>query len=93
MNREGAEREGDTESEAGSRLSCQHTGRRRAQAPERGFMTRAEVGRLPDETTQVPWHLHIQMKAAVGREFPPSLVSKFKNQKETVKIPWSLPLV
>ena len=55
MNGRGAEREGDTESEAGSRL--------RAISPEpdtgleltdREIVTWAEVGRLTDCTTQAP---------------------------------------
>ena len=55
MNGEGAEREGDTESEAGSRLWAVNT------EPEAGLeltdcriMTWAEVGHLTDWATQEP---------------------------------------
>ena len=55
MSREGAEREGDTESEAGSRLQAVST------EPDPGLeltnceiMTWVEVGRLIYWTTQVP---------------------------------------
>ena len=59
MNGGGEEREGDTESEAGSRL--------RAISPEpdaglelmdHEIMTWAEVGRLTDWATQVPQNFH-----------------------------------
>ena len=59
MNGGGAEREGDTESETGSRL--------RAISPEpdaglelmdREIVTRAEVGRLTDGATQAPQRQH-----------------------------------
>ena len=55
MNRGGAEREGDTESETGSRLQAVST------EPDAGLeltdceiMTWAEVGRLTDWATQAP---------------------------------------
>ena len=55
MNEGGAEREGDTESEAGSRLRAVGT------EPDAGLeptnfeiVTRAEVGRLPDRATPAP---------------------------------------
>ena len=58
MSRGGAEREGDTESEAGSRLRAVST------EPDAGLevtdceiMTRAEVGRPTDRATQVPQRL------------------------------------
>ena len=55
MNGVGAEREGDTESEAGSRLWAispePDTG---LELTDREMVTRAEVGRLTDWATQVP---------------------------------------
>ena len=55
MNSEGVEREGDTESETGSRLRAVST------EPDAGLkltdceiMTWAEVGRLTDRATQAP---------------------------------------
>ena len=60
MNRGGAEREGDTESETGSRLWAVIT------EPDAGLeltdceiMTWAEVGRLTDQATQAPLNLII----------------------------------
>ena len=53
--RVGAEREGDTESEAGSRLRAVSTEPDVELEPKnREIMTRAEVGCLTDRTTQVP---------------------------------------
>ena len=58
MNGGGSEREGDTESETGSRLQAVST------EPDAGLeltdheiMTRAEVGRLTDRATQAPLDL------------------------------------
>ena len=51
----GAEREGDTESEAGSRLWAVSTEPNAGLKPtNREIMTWAEVGRLTDWATQVP---------------------------------------
>ena len=62
MNRGGAEREGDTESEAGSRLWAVST------EPDAGLeltdceiMTWAEVGRLTDWATQAPQKILIYL--------------------------------
>ena len=55
MNRGGAEREGDTESEAGSRLWAVSTEPDAGLEPMVGeIMTGAEVGHLTDRATQVP---------------------------------------
>ena len=61
MNRGGAEREGDTESKAGSRLWAVST------EPDAGLeltdceiMTWVEVGRLTDQATQAPWIVPFQ---------------------------------
>ena len=58
MNGEGAEREGDTESEAGSRLWAispePHAG---LELTNREIVTWAEVGRLTDWATQAPQYL------------------------------------
>ena len=51
----GAEREGDTESEAGSRLRAVSTEPEAGlELTDREIMTRAEVGRLTDQATQAP---------------------------------------
>ena len=58
MNGGGAEREGDTESEAGSRLWAFSTEPGAGLEPtDREIMTWAEVGRLTDWATQVPLEL------------------------------------
>ena len=55
MNRGGAEREGDTESETGSRLWAVSTEPDVGlELTDREIMTGAEVGRLTDQATQVP---------------------------------------
>ena len=55
MNRGGAEREGDTESEAGSRLWAVSTEPDPVLEPtDREIMTWAEAGRLTDGATQAP---------------------------------------
>ena len=55
MNGGGAEREGDTESEAGSRLWAVSTEPDAGlELTDREIMTWAEVGRLTDQATQVP---------------------------------------
>ena len=55
MNRGGAEREGDTESEAGSRRWVVSTEPDAGlELTDRGIMTWAEVGRLTDWATQAP---------------------------------------
>ena len=55
MNRGGAEREGDTESETGSRLWAVSTEPDVGlELTDREIMTWAEVGRLTDQATQVP---------------------------------------
>ena len=55
MNRGGAEREGDTESEAGSRLWAASTEPDAGlELTDREIMTRVEVGRLTDQATQAP---------------------------------------
>ena len=55
VSRGGAEREGDTESEAGSRLRAVSTEPDVGLEPtNREIMTRAEVGRLTDGATPAP---------------------------------------
>ena len=55
MNGEGAEREGDTESEAGSRLWAVSTEPDMGLRPTNGeIMTWDEVGRLTDRAIQMP---------------------------------------
>ena len=55
MNREGSEKEGDTESEAGSRLWAVSTEPNMGlELTDSKIMTWAEVGRLTDWATQVP---------------------------------------
>ena len=55
MNGGGAEREGDTESEAGSRLWAVSTEPDAGlELTDREIMTWAEVGRLNDQATQAP---------------------------------------
>ena len=55
MNGEGTEREGDTESKAGSRLWAVSTEPDAGLEPtDREIMTWAEVGRLTDGATQAP---------------------------------------
>ena len=55
MNRGGAEREGDTESETGSRLWAVSTEPDTGlELTDREIMTWAEVGRLTDQATQAP---------------------------------------
>ena len=55
MNRGGAEREGDTESETGSRLWAVNTEPDAGlELTDREIMTWAEVGRSTDWATQVP---------------------------------------
>ena len=55
MNRGGAEREGDTESEAGSRLWAVSTDPVTGlKLTDREIMTWAEVGRLTNQATQAP---------------------------------------
>ena len=55
MNGGGSEREGDTESEAGSRLWAVSTEPDAGlELTDREIMTRAEVGRLTDWATQAP---------------------------------------
>ena len=56
MNRGGAEREGDTESETGSRLWAVSREPNNAglELTDREIMTRAEVGCLTDWATQAP---------------------------------------
>ena len=59
MNRGAAEREGDTESETGSRLWAVSTEPNAGlELTDREIMTWAEVGRLTDQATQAPfmWH-------------------------------------
>ena len=55
MNRGGAEREGDTESETGSRLWAVSTEPDAGlELTDRELITWAEVGRLTDQATQAP---------------------------------------
>ena len=55
MNRGGAEREGDTESETGSRLWAVSTEPdSELELTDREIMTWAEVGSLTDQATQAP---------------------------------------
>ena len=55
MNRGGAEREGDTESETGSGLWAVNTEPDAGlELTDREIMTWAEVGRLTDQATQAP---------------------------------------
>ena len=59
MNRGGAEREGDTESETGSRLWAISTEPDAGlKLTDREIMTWAEVGRLTDQATQAPRNVH-----------------------------------
>ena len=61
MNRGGAEREGDTESETGSRLWAVSTEPKVGLEPmDREIMTWAEVRRLTDQATQAPLVLRFQ---------------------------------
>ena len=56
MNGGGAEREGDTESETGSRVWAVSTEPDAGlELTDREIMTWAEVGRLTDWATQAPW--------------------------------------
>ena len=58
MNGGGSEREGDTESETGSRLWAVSTEPDRGlELTDREIMTWAEVGRLTDQATQAPQNL------------------------------------
>ena len=60
VNRWGAEREGDTESETGSRLWAVSTEPDAGlELTDREIMTWAEVGRLTDQATQAPLQLII----------------------------------
>ena len=62
MNRGGAEREGDTESETGSRLWAVSTEPDAGLEPtDREIMTWAEVGRLTDWATQAPLFFFLKM--------------------------------
>ena len=55
MSGEGAEREGDTESEAGSRLLAVSTEPDAGlELTDREIVTRAQVGRLTDRAAQAP---------------------------------------
>ena len=66
MNRGGAEREGDTESEAGSRLWAVSTEPDVGLEPtDREIMTWAEVGRLTDQATQAPLK-HLTLDLSLG---------------------------
>ena len=59
MNGGGAEREGDTESEAGSRLwAISPEPDAGLELTDREIVTWAEVGRLTDWTTQAPLNIH-----------------------------------
>ena len=59
MNRGGAEREGDTESEAGSRLRAISTEPDAAlKLKDCEIMTWAEVGRLTNQATQAPLKIY-----------------------------------
>ena len=73
VSRGGAEREGDTGSEAGSRLwavsTASHMG---LELMNREIMTRAEVGRLIDWTTQVPLYCGIYILSCL--DFPRPLL-------------------
>ena len=60
MNRGGAEREGDTELEAGSRLwSVSREPNVGLEPMNREIMTWAEVGHLTDWATQAPFYISI----------------------------------
>ena len=60
MNAEGSEREGDTESETGSRLRAVSTEPDAGlELTDREIMTWAEVGRLTDWATQVSQEMNI----------------------------------
>ena len=70
MSMGGAERRGDTESEAGSRLRAVST------EPHAGFelkdheiVTRAEVGRLADGATQAPQGVSTQVEREFGQRW------------------------
>ena len=68
MSRGGAEREGDTESEAGSRLRAVSTEPDAGlELTDREIMTCAEVGRPTDRATQAPH------KVPLMSEFPSAL--------------------
>ena len=61
MSRGGAERGGDTESEAGSRLRAVSTEPDTVLEPtNREIMTWAEVGRLTDCATQAPLKINVK---------------------------------
>ena len=65
MNRGGAEREGDTESETGSGLWAVSTEPdAELELTDREIMTWAEVGHLTDQATQAPqvFYLYVQVK-------------------------------
>ena len=63
MNRGGAEREGDTESETGSRLWAVSTEPDVGlELTDREIMTWAEVRRLINQATQAPLHIEFQKR-------------------------------
>ena len=69
MNRGGAEREGDTESETGSRLwAVSPEPDVELELTDREIMTWAEVGRLTDWTTQAPLDLDFFMRLCYNKE-------------------------
>ena len=66
MNRGEAEREGDTESETGSRLwAISPEPDAGLELTDRGIMTWAEVGGLTDWATQAPQRLRFKKKEAI----------------------------
>ena len=68
MNGEGAEREGDTESEAGSGLwAISPEPDAGLELTDREIMTWAEVGRLTDWATQVPREISV---LSTNQKFP-----------------------
>ena len=67
MNGGGAEREGDTESEAGSRLwAISPEPDAGPELADREIVTWAEVGRLTDCTTQAPLDFLFHMSSIIG---------------------------
>ena len=78
----GAKKEGDTESEAGSRLWAVSTEPEVGlELTDREIMTRAEVGRLTDWATQVPLDFSIQQGSPVFN------LKRVEQCKEGISVP------
>ena len=77
MNGGGSEREGDTESEAGSRLWAVTEPDAGLELTDREIMTWAEVGRLTDWATQVPDMPSLTMSPHASLRHTQEVLEKF----------------